>query len=276
MSSVNRNPSFVHSRTMDNQENESESITSLFRLISSSGELVGTALGGALGFISKDPGGAALGAAAGLAYSRIIQIAVDVAQRQLSHREHIRVGAGLTFALGKIKHYLDEGKTLRDDGFFAASENARSSSDEILEGVLLKCKNEYEEKKLRFIGNIYANVAIMPEVPAVAANWLIQKAESLTYRQMCIIALLEQRGQSLNYRGVSYGSEDGDPAFELEYNQLVEMLYIETDPTTGEHNIKGLKRAAKLCYSVMGLEEIPEDDLRQLLQDRFNWAFDKY
>ena len=138
---------------------------------------------------------------------------------------------------------------------------------------MLKCKNEHEEKKVKFLGNIYANVAFMPEITIAGAYWLLQKGEELTYRQMCMLTIIEQKGKDHKWkRGVSYGPKDGDPAFELEYTGLADMLYIETDPSSGEHNIQGLKRAGRQCYKAMGLSEIPEGDLRQLSQ-RFTWAF---
>jgi hypothetical protein len=101
-----------------------------------------------------------------------------------------------------------------------------------------------------------------------AANWLLQKAQDLTYRQLCILALVEQ----VRNRGVSWGPNDGDPAFEMEYKALEEMFARDSSREatqlqreTGEgRSIIGLSRVGRLCFQVMGLNEIPENDLRKL------------
>lgn len=204
-------------------------------------------------------------------------VKADFADRLLSPRETIKVNRGLDTAYNKVTQYLEEGKIPRADGFFDRDFDARSASDEILEGVLFKCKNEHEEKKLRFISNIFANVAFMEEVSPEQANWLLQKAQELTYRQLCIIALIEQKDN----KGVSWGPKDGDPAFQIEYEQIDYMLARDYSPDsvrsyeeTGEGLwVIGLSRIGKFCYEVMGLNEIPEDDL-QKLKPRFPKAFE--
>lgn len=244
-------------------------------LVSHGAEIAGTAVGGALGFFAAGPLGAAAGSVGGLLLTKG-EVAAEFALRDLTHREKLRVGAGLAFAYAKISRYLQENRTPRSDDFFSPDIEGRSASDEILEGVLFKCRNEHEEKKVRLLGNIYANTAFMPEVSPAGANWLLQKAEELTYRQMCIISLIKQKG----VRGASWGPKDGDPAFEMEYKALENMFVRDSSPeamrhyqeTGTSHSITGLSRTGELCYQVMGLEEIPEDDLRQLAP-RFPRAF---
>lgn len=246
-------------------------------LVSFGAEIAGTAVGGALGFFAAGPVGAAGGSVGGLLLTKGLEMAVEFALRDLSRRERIRVGAGLAFAYDKIAQYLEEGRRPRADGFFDRDASGRSASDEILEGVLFKCKNEHEEKKMRFLGNIYANVAFMPDVSPAGANWLLQKAQELTYRQMCMISLIKRKG----VKGASWGSSDGDPAFEVEYKAIESMLMRDSSPEairlyeeTGEgQTIVSLSRIGEFCYTVMGLEEIPGDDLRQLAP-RFPRAFE--
>ena len=247
-------------------------------LILQGGEIAGTAVGGALGFIADGPGGAAAGAVGGLLLSKAMALAAEFAFRQLSRREKERVGGSLAFALAKIEQHLAEGDMPRNDGFFHAEQGERSASDEILEGVLFRCKNEHEEKKIRLLANIYANTAFMPEVSPAGANWLLQQAQELTYRQMCILSLVKQTG----VRSASWGPRDGDPAFEMEYKSLESMFARDRSPealrsyqeTGARPSIIRLSRIGELCYKVMGLGEIPEDDLRQLAP-RFPRAFER-
>ncbi len=249
-------------------------------LISFGSEITGSAIGGALGFFAgvliDGPLGGATAGVAGAIAGRAVHVVGDIARRHLSRREKVRVGAGLTFACIKIAQHLEEGRSPRNDDFFDANTSIRSSSDEILEGVLLKCKSEHEEKKVKLIGNIYANIVFMPEVSAFGANWLLQTVESLTYRQLCIIALVGRKDNHPFSRGASWGPRDGDPAFQMEYEHLgASMFAFDRDriPDVGETYVDGLSRAGQFCYTAMSLDEIPEDDLRQL-SSRFQWAFE--
>lgn len=237
-------------------------------LIEFGSEVAGSAVGGALGFFAGGPVGAAAGSVAGTLASKSLHIAIDFAHRRLSRREKVRVGAGLAFALETIGHYLEEGRLPRSDGFFEHDVTGRSASDEILEGVLQKCKNEHEEKKLKHLGITYANVAFLPEISVFGANWLLQVAQELTYRQLCILAIVGQKG----VKGASWGPRDGDPAFEMEYKRLEDYFArdnsrdaIKLFNETGEgRSIVGLSRIGQFCYTGMSLEQIAEEDLQRL------------
>lgn len=247
-------------------------------LISFGAEITGAVTGGAIGFVVAGPVGALGGAVAGPFLTKGLEIVGDFALRELSHREKVKAGAGVAFAYAKIAQYLEAGRSPRNDEFFEKDISGRSASDEILEGILFKCRNEHEEKKLRFIGNIYANTAFMPEVSLAGANWLIQKAEELTYRQLCMISLIEQKVN----KGASWGPNDGDPAFHMEYQQIDSMLErdhsrdsVRSFNETGEGLwVIGLSGIGRFCYDIMGLKEIPEDDLRQLKR-HFPRAFEQ-
>ena len=255
----------------------------LNRIIGRGAELTGASVGGVIGFITGGPVGAVVGGVTGPIITWSLQkVGRDFAERWLSPKEEARVGAGLIYAYEKIKLNLDQGHKVREDNFFLPDESGNNQSEEILEGVILKCKQEHEERKLRFISNIYANTAFMPQVSIAGANWLIQKAQELTYRQFCILSLIARIDSPFS-RGPSYGPSDGDPAFEMEYEQLSGMLarketleeyYRGHRNEMGEATpVVGLSRIGKFCYEVMSLNEVPETDLR-LLAARFPRAFE--
>lgn len=234
-------------------------------LISFGAEITGAATGSVIGFIAAGPIGAVGGAVAGPFLTKGLEIVTDFTLRNLSHREKVKAGAGLSFAYRRIMQYLESGKIPRDDGFFDKDHSGRSASDEILEGVLIKCKNEHEEKKLRLIGNIYANVAFMSDISIAGANWLLQKGEELTYRELCIVSLIKRR----NVREASWGPNDSDPAFEMEYKHIEDFIYRDHSSGAVEYHdrigealpILGLSRIGGFCYIAMGLDEIPEADI---------------
>lgn len=118
----------------------------------------------------------------------------DFADRLLSARQEHRVKATFIHARERIRYNLDAGYLFRNDDFFSEDETGRSDADEILEAVLLKAKNETEEKKAKHLGNIFANVAFRGDVPKTLANFCIRTAEGLSYQQFCFLALVANEG----------------------------------------------------------------------------------
>lgn len=196
------------------------------QLIEMGTEIAGGAAGGALGFLAGGPLAAAGAAAVGVIIAKGAQNLIsDVANRYLSPREEIRVGAAAAFALSAIRDRLEEGDKPRDDGFFTNQIGNRSSANEIFEGVLLKSKNEHEEKKIRLLGNFFANLAFSPEISAPEANHLLKIAESLTYRQMCLLTIFHTKSQmvGLHLRKIDYSDPD-QPANHETISLLQEIM----------------------------------------------------
>src|SRR6266511_3326365 len=127
-------------RSASGPEQENEEETLAVELIESGSEIAGAATGAAVGLVAGPLGvigGAALGAALG---------------RVLKH-----VGAAAAFAGAAIAIALETGRQPRDDGFFETREGGdRPAAEEILEGVLQKARDAYEERKLRLLGLLYA------------------------------------------------------------------------------------------------------------------------
>jgi len=235
------------------------------RLVSRGAEFVGGAVGGALGFFTGGPVGAAIGGAAGPLVTWALQrIGRDFAGRQLSPREEVRVGAGLIFGYNKVKELLSAGRVPRNDDFFEQDVTGRSASDEILEGVILKCRDEPEENKCKYIVHIYANVAFTPDISAQSANYLLRLAEQLTYRQLCLITLAK-RGQELSlafawgqYLTSTARGAHPDQAFIAELRGMEGLIHAIGN--TGQPPF--LEKLGLLCYETMDLDEIPPDELR--------------
>jgi len=59
--------------------------------------------------------------------------------------------------------------------------------------VMLKARGAYQEKKLRLLGNLYANVAVDPSVSPSSANHLVELAGQLTYRQLVFLAIAAEQ-----------------------------------------------------------------------------------
>ena len=144
------------------------------------GEMVGAAIGG--------PGGAVVGAIVGTAIEKVFHhTGKEITERMLSPAENRKVETAYTVAQTAIAQKLEAGKTLRDDGFFEEDENGRSDAEEILEGTLFAAQREFEEKKIKLLGTMYANLAFDETVSKPIANYLIKLAERMTYRQILIL-----------------------------------------------------------------------------------------
>lgn len=250
-------------------------------------ELTGNAVGGAAGVLLAGPAGGVVGAAAGGAMGVVLAkglgVITDVARRTLSEREGVRVGATAAFAITKIEQNLKAGNALRNDDFFVSKAKRRSDAEEIFEGVLLKSKNEHEEKKARLLANIFANVAFLPAVSAGEANHILQIAGTMTYRQMCTLALLQRRHAvpEIQLRDDPYRGWQGEITFEtISVLQGIFQLYnfglvaCRNKDQEGYEALLGWTDAApdrmivtaigeRYCL-VMGLNDVPHEDITEV------------
>lgn len=152
------------------------------------GSAAGAAVGAAVGTAVAGPLGAVGGALAGTILEKGFQlVGNEIKNRMLSPKEEQRVGAVYTYANQKISRNLVAGRMIRTDSFFEGIGEERPTNEEILEGVLLAAQKEYEEKKLKYLGNLYANLPFNETVDSRMANMLIKIASELTYRQYVIL-----------------------------------------------------------------------------------------
>jgi hypothetical protein len=255
--------------------------------------IVAAAITGSIVSSFASPIGAVVGAGLGVTAKMFIEMTT----RSLSAREKVRVGAVATFAITDIKRRLDEGEQLRDDGFFVSKNSSRSEAEEIFEGVLLRAKNAHEERKVKFLSNIYVNAVFTLGVTGDELNHVLQLAESLTYRQMIILSLFNRKAEV----GVEMRKEDYSELLESSIPQEIRhtleqtyQLYLRGllkwvemyDAETMEVQripggkfgdaimISGLENIhphfvepTELCkryYSIMALDEVPIEELREL------------
>lgn len=189
------------------------------RLINTGAEIAGGAIGGALGFLAAGPiGAAALGAGGAAAAAALRHIGEEASERLLGPREKVRIGGVLALAAAEVQQRVQQGESVRTDGFFDTLHNGRSDGEEVAESVLLKSQREAEERKLPYMAHLFATVAFDPSVGAAMAHQLLKGAEQLTFRQLCLLrigAIREQLGlRATDYR--SHGSFD---------KELYQVLY---------------------------------------------------
>ena len=160
---------------------------------------VGGATGSAIGiglasiaFPGSEEIGAVVGSAAGNLLSGLGQ---DIWARLLSHREKQRLGTVLGVMVTEIHRRREAGESVRTDGFFDKKQGDRSDAEEVAESVLLKAQREPEEKKIKYMGYLFASIAFNPEISVQMAHQLAKSAEDLTYRQFCILRLCDVKDE---------------------------------------------------------------------------------
>ncbi len=167
----------------------------LKKIIETGSEITGAVSGTVIGGLVAGLPGMLIGVTAGPIVTSIFKkIGEEVQNRYLSSREEIRIGAVLTYALDKLKNLQDEGKHLRNDYFFTETKNSRSSGEELLEGTILSAQREYEEKKVKYLGNLYANICTNNEIQKETANQFIKILNTVSFRQLCILQVLNKEG----------------------------------------------------------------------------------
>jgi len=169
-------------------------------IIETGSEISGGIGGAVIGGLLAGTIGAMLGGASGPIIAKTFKIiGIEIKERFLSPRDNVRIGAAYAFAINKIDENERNGKNLRDDDFFEEIKNNRPASEEVLEGIILSSQREFEELKIKFLGNLYANVCFRAEVSKQHINQLIKTADNLTFRQFCILQLMNERYiESLN------------------------------------------------------------------------------
>lgn len=216
-------------------------------LVEAGAEVTGQALAGAAGAVAgyslSGPSGAAAGAAIGGASGPITvrmledmaHSALDFTYRMLGRREKVRVGAVVVYCYEKFQENLNEGRQPRQDGFFDDAPNGRSADKEVFEAVMLAAQREPEEKKLRFMGNLVANIAFEPQYDRAHANYLVRVAEDMSYRQLCLLSLFGRKGQLDT--AFSQASNQGETTARIELIGLMAEIHnlcerqMLTDPS---------------------------------------------
>ena len=167
-------------------------------------DLIGSGISGTLSLFSAvDPFVGFLAGPAGVIVSGTLKgIGKDIKERQLSPREDFRVGKVLAIAALEIHQRIENGESLRNDGFFDKKPTGRSDAEEVAEAIMLKCQRELQEKKIPYVGYLLAGIALDSNISTDMGHQLIKAAEELTYRQLCILKL-----SSVKYR---YGLRNQD------------------------------------------------------------------
>ena len=144
-------------------------------------EIAGGATGAALGFLAAGPAGAAAGGAAGVIVTQTGSVVADFVERTLSHRETVRAAGAVSLSLEKIQEKYGAGLEPRDDDFFRLRIGYRPKAEDLFEAMMLKSKNQYEEHKVHFYANLFANACFDEALSADTVSWFMLVLDKLTF-----------------------------------------------------------------------------------------------
>ena len=197
-----------------------------------------------------------------------------------SQRQSKRITDVTEFALNEIRRRLEDGERLRDDGFFDKTID-RSDAEEVFEAVLLKVRDEPEEKKIPYMGSLFANACFDHGLDSGLLHFLCKDFESLTYRQICIIKVIIENKYPLSFKSVVERTFPEDPIPQLSVETSIECVHLRhrgyvdfeqsppDDPRSGAVAllVPGTMRytvPAVQMYGRMGLSSIPESDVHPI------------
>jgi hypothetical protein len=190
----------------------------------------------------------------------------EIQRRRLSPREEQRVATALTVAAERIQARLDQGDQPRNDGFFDPGPFDRSAAEEVAEAVIRSARDDPQEKKLPYYGRLLANLAFDETIDPAAAYMLIRKADALTYRQLCLLAVGAQQADtapvamvpSLNNKTIAVQSLVEEMA------ALRDQGFIQQDGFLigrQQWSMGQPSPLAETMYRLMGLDALDEQDV---------------
>jgi hypothetical protein len=165
------------------KDNDKEKVK---ELILAGSELAGSAVAGAIGFLAAGPSGAALLSVSGAVITKAITL---FAQKHIAQRERERVGATAAFLIDSIGKRLRHGDN-PNYKLFDTTDSKATDAEQLLEGVFLKAKDAYIEKKCPYFGYFYANIIFEQNLSSSTAFHLLEVLTLLSYRQIILISLL--------------------------------------------------------------------------------------
>lgn len=133
----------------------------------------------------------------------------------------VRVGGVRAAAVTEFARRIDNGETLRSDGFFDNS-NKRSSVEEVIERALVVARDETEERKVALLGRLTAGICFDDTVTREQANNLLRTAERLSYRPLNLLVLFMPTIPRQGFRDASYREVD---SWSLELINLLDEMH---------------------------------------------------
>ena len=240
------------------------------------GELVAGSMTRAAAGLLFDPEGSAVRLDERLA-SCLRDAATSAADLPLTW-ERARAGAVLAFAAELSVTRSHQGRPVRGDGFFAVSSAARSAAERLVEDVVQAARLTTEERRVRHLGYLVAEVAVSPDVDTPLAARALQLAQSCSWRQLVFLAAVGRRDRA----PLPMGSLEDEPrawrawgaredVTDLQRAGLLDPPLTAARPGAVRARLRPadlrLTRRGVLVHRLLALDFVREDDVAAALAD---------
>src|SRR5688500_16833777 len=128
--------------------------------------------------------------------ARCLRAAADEAAGIGVARERARAGAVLASAVEHGVALSRGGRPVRTDGFFTARTGGRSAADTVTEAVVAAARCSHDERRVRHLGYLLAEVASSPDLDAALVDRALTLAAGLTWRQLVLLAGVGRRDRA--------------------------------------------------------------------------------
>jgi hypothetical protein len=108
-------------------------------------------------------------------------------------RERVRAGGALAFAVEHAATLQRNGRSVRSDGFFDARTGRRPVADELAEAVVVGARRSTDERRVRHLGYLLAEVAVSGDVDPELVGRALRLADGLSWRQLAVLAAVGRR-----------------------------------------------------------------------------------
>jgi hypothetical protein len=126
-------------------------------------------------------------------FAASLQIVAGEAAELPVPRERVRAGAALAFAVEYAATVHRNGRAVRTDGWFAPRAGSRPAAEEFAEAVVSAARRSADERRVRHLGYVLAEVAVSPDVDAELVSRALRLAEPLSWRQLAVLAGVGRR-----------------------------------------------------------------------------------
>lgn len=116
----------------------------------------------------------------------------------LSNKQKRKVYATANMVCSEVDAKISKGQSVRTDDFFNTKYNnlinvEESPASKLLEGTLLKAKEEYDSKKLPYFSFLTSNIFFAPNISESKAFVLLEILDRLSYRQLCALSIFYKK-----------------------------------------------------------------------------------
>ncbi|OTG94322.1 hypothetical protein [Acinetobacter sp. ANC 3832] len=119
----------------------------------------------------------------------------DTLDRNMSQQEVIRTNKAYIYFVEKLESNLNQGLQIRNDDFFRSPVGYRKPAEELFEGMLIKSRNQYEEAKVEFFSNLYANGCVDTTLSPQMISLFILILDRLSFNHLDVLNRFEILGQ---------------------------------------------------------------------------------